>query len=270
MNLTAVRYGVPLAPRTLLGVAEILLVALLAWQAARLVWIILAPPAGPLGLPPAAGAAPRGQSEVLARFDPFFRLADPAGVGTTEAASDLQLYGVRSGGAQASAIIGPPGGTQTLYVIGEQGPDGVTLIEVSQDHVVIRQGAARRRIGFPVASSGGPIAPAAPTAAATPTGGETESGLTGAQLMASLALTPRQNQGRISGYTVTPRGAQGAAALSQAGLQPGDVLLTIDGSELNRERMSELPQILSAATHVDLTFERGGQTLTTRLRMSAP
>jgi len=47
-------------------------------------------------------------------------------------------------------------------------------------------------------------------------------------------------------------------------------LLTIDGSELNRERMSELPQILSAATHVDLTFERGGQTLTTRLRMSAP
>nr|MBW0151039.1 PDZ domain-containing protein [Phenylobacterium sp.] len=59
-------------------------------------------------------------------------------------------------------------------------------------------------------------------------------------------------------------------ALARAGLQPGDVLLTLDGSELSRERMSELPQILSAATQVELTYERGGQTLTTRLRMSAP
>ena len=77
-------------------------------------------------------------------------------------------------------------------------------------------------------------------------------------------------EGRSAGYTITPRGAQGAAILARAGLQPGDVLLTIDGSELNGERMSELPQILATATHVDVTYERGGQVMNTRLRMSAP
>lgn len=269
MNLAAVRHGVSLNPRTLLGAGEIALVALLAWQAARLVWIVAAPAAGPVGAPPAAGLGPTAQTEILARFDPFFRLAGPDVTVAGDQGSDLQLYGIRSGGASASAILGPPGGAQTLYVIGEQGPDGVTLVEVSQDHVVIRQGAARRRLGFSAPSSPGVFAaPQAP--AATPGGGETTSDLTGAQLMAALALTPRLRDGRPAGYTVMPRGAEGAAAVARAGLQPGDVLLTLDGSELSRERMSELPQILSAATQVELTYERGGQTLTTRLRMSAP
>ena len=269
MNLAAVRHGVSLNPRTLLGAGEIALVALLAWQAARLVWIVAAPAAGPVGAPPAAGRGPTAQTEILARFDPFFRLAGPDVTVASDQGADLQLYGIRSGGASASAILGPPGGAQTLYVIGEQGPGGVTLVEVSQDHVVIRQGAARRRLGFPAPSSTGAFA-APQAAAATPGGGETTSDLTGAQLMAALALTPRLRDGRPAGYTVMPRGAEGAAALARAGLQPGDVLLTLDGSELSRERMSELPQILSAATQVELTYERGGQTLTTRLRMSAP
>lgn len=268
VNLAAVRYGVPLAPRTLLGLAEIVLVGLLAWQAARLVWIVLAPAAGPIGAPPRLVQDAQGQTEILSRFDPFYRLAGPQPMGVIDQGGDLQLYGIRSGGAQASAILGPPGGAQTLYMIGQQAPDGVTLVEVSQDHVVILQGATRRRIGFPVASSG--LAAQAAPAAPAPLAGETQADVTGAQLMAALALAPRQREGRISGYTVTPRGAQGAAVLARAGLQAGDVLLTLDGSELNRERMSELPEILAAATHVDLTLERGGQTLTTRLRMSAP
>lgn len=269
MNLAAVRHGVSLNPRTLLGAGEIALVALLAWQAARLVWILLAPASGPVGVPPTVGHSAAGQTEILSRFDPFFRLAGPEMSGAVEQSADLQLYGIRSGGASASAILGPPGGAQTLYVIGEQGPDGITLVEVSQDHVVIRQGAARRRVGFP-APGGASVWTPPQAAAPAPPAAETASDLTGAQLMAALALTPRLREGRPAGYTVTPRGADGAAALARAGLQPGDVLLTLDGSELNRERMSELPQILAAATHVDLTYERGGQTLTTRLRMSAP
>jgi general secretion pathway protein C len=267
VNLAAVRRGVSLNPRTLLGAGEIALVASLAWQAARLVWIVAAPAVGPVGSPPAVAANRGAQTEILSRFDPFYRLAGPD-LAVSDQTTDLQLYGIRSGGASASAILGPPDGAQTLYVIGEQGPGGITLVEVAQDHVVIRQGASRSRIGFPAPGGGGWTAPQA--AASAPTATETSSDLTGAQLMAALALTPRLRDGRPAGYTVTPRGAEGAAALARAGLQPGDVLLTLDGSELNRERMSELPQILAAATHVDLTYERGGQTLTTRLRMSAP
>ncbi|MDP3490377.1 MAG: type II secretion system protein N [Phenylobacterium sp.] len=269
MNLAAVRHGVPVEPRTLLGLAEIGLIALLAWQAARLIWIVAAPAAGPIGVAPLAAVGPAAQTGVLARFDPFFRLAGSEPAAGEAQANDLQLFGIRSGGASASAILGPPGGAQTLYRIGEQGPGGVTLIEVALDHVVIRQGAARRRIGFPV-PGGGSSWTAPPTAAPGAAAAETSSDVTGAQLMAALALTPRLQEGRAAGYTVMPRGGQGAEILARAGLQPGDVLLTLDGSALNRERMSELPQILAAATHVDLTYERGGQTLTTRLRMSAP
>lgn len=267
MNLAAVRHGVALQPRTLLGLVEIALVLLLAVQAARLVWILVAPPSGPLGVAPTSGAGASAQTEILARFDPFFRLGGPTDAPVTTD-SDLQLYGVRTGGASASAILGPPGGAQTLYFIGEQGPDGITLVEVADDHVVVRQGANRRRIGFPTPSSGAyvPPPPSTPAAAAP----EAAPDYTGAQLMAALALAPRMREGRSAGYTVTPRGAQGAAILARAGLQPGDVLLTIDGSELNGERMSELPQILATATHVDVSYERGGQVMNTRLRMSAP
>ncbi|MEH6677421.1 type II secretion system protein N [Phenylobacterium sp.] len=267
MNLAAVRHGVALQPRTLLGLVEIALVLLLAVQAARLVWIVVAPPAGPFGVAPTSGADASAQTEILARFDPFFRLGGPSDAPVTTG-SDLQLYGLRAGGASASAILGPPGGAQTLYFIGEQGPDGITLVEVADDHVVVRQGANRRRIGFPTPSGGAyvPPTPSSPVAAAS----EAAPDYTGAQLMAALALAPRMREGRSAGYTVTPRGAQGAAILARAGLQPGDVLLTIDGSELNGERMSELPQILAAATHVDLSYERGGQVMNTRLRMAAP
>ncbi|MDO8409595.1 MAG: type II secretion system protein N [Phenylobacterium sp.] len=267
MNLAAVRHGVALQPRTILGLVEIALVLLLAVQAARLVWIVVAPPSGPLGVAPTSGAGASAQTEILARFDPFFRLGGPSDAPVTTG-SDLQLYGVRTGGASASAILGPPGGAQTLYFIGEQGPDGITLVEVADDHVVVRQGANRRRIGFP--TPGGSAYAPPPTAATTAQASEAAPGYSGAQLMAALALAPRMREGRSAGYTVTPRGAQGAAILAQAGLQPGDVLLTIDGSELNGERMSELPQILATATHVDVSYERGGQVMNTRLRMSAP
>ncbi len=270
MNLAAVRRGVPLSPRTRLGLAEMALVALLALQAARLIWLVAVPAHGPAGPPGPPAMAPAAQTEILARFDPFFRLAQSDLATGAGPAGDLHLYGVRSGGAAATAILGPPGGAQTLYRIGEQGPDGITLIEVSLDHVVIAQGAARRRIGFPVPAGHGAITAPATQSAAPQTPTEAPPTFTGAQLMAALALTPRLRLGRPVGFTVSPRGAAGAAVLAQAGLQSGDVLLTLDGSELNRERLSELPQILAAATHVDLSYERGGQTLTTRLRMSAP
>ena len=85
-----------------------------------------------------------------------------------------------------------------------------------------------------------------------------------------MTLTPRMQGGRLAGYAVMARGAQGSAILARAGLQPGDVLLAVDGSELNPERVGELADILASAGHVDLRYERGGQVMTTRLRMTAP
>jgi general secretion pathway protein C len=246
---------------------EVALVALLGVQAARLVWALAAPPQGPTAAatPPAARPA---DTAILARFDPFFRGLGEGLVEATDAslAGDLQLYGVRVG-AQPSAILGPPGGKQGLYGLGETLPGGQVLSAVAADHVVLSAGGVRQRLNFPVFAGGALPPPPPPPAAGASDGAAAYSG---AQLAAALALTPRLREGRPAGYVVAPRGVQGAAVLARSGLAPGDVILTVDGSELNRERFSELPAILAAADRVEITYERAGHTLTTTLRMSPP
>ncbi len=268
MNLGARLRGLPVRPRTLLMLTEVALVALLGVQAARFVWALAAPPQGPVAAatPPVARPA---DTAILARFDPFFRGLGEGLVEATDAslAGDLQLYGVRVG-AQPSAILGPPGGEQGLYGLGETLPGGQVLSAVAADHVVLSAGGVRQRLNFPVLA-GGALPPPPPP---PPAGGASDgaAAYSGAQLAAALALTPRLREGRPAGYVVAPRGAQGAAVLARSGLAPGDVILTVDGSELNRERFSELPAILAAADRVEITYERAGQTLTTTLRMSPP
>lgn len=267
MNLGARLRGLPVRPRTLLMLTEVALVALLGVQAARLVWALAAPPQAPAESGPAPSVRPADPA-ILARFDPFFRGLGEGLVEATDAslASDLQLYGVRVG-AQPSAILGPPGGEQALYGLGEALPGGQVLSAVAADHVVLSAGGVRQRLNFPVLAGGALPQPPPPPAGGASDGAAAYSG---AQLAAALALTPRLREGRPAGYVVAPRGAQGAAVLAQSGLAPGDVILTVDGSELNRERFSELPAILAAADRVEITYERAGQTLTTTLRMSPP
>ncbi len=272
MNLPAVIRGVSVRPRTILAVTEVALVVVLGVQAARLAWSLAAPPPGPLGAPATAVRAPTADTDILARFDPFFRLGLTDGAEARAApAGDLQLYGVRAGGpGGGAAILGPPGGEQRLYTVGEQTPGGLTLAAVAEDHVLLGQGAARRRLGFPLPGSIPAAAPPPPPPPSAAAAGETQAAVTGAQLRAAMTLTPRLQGGRPAGYAIMARGAEGVAILARAGLQPGDVLLAVDGSELNPERVGELADILASAGHVDLRNERGGQVMTTRLRMTAP
>lgn len=131
-------------------VAEMILLALLALQCARLFWTLVTP-LGPIGvwstaLPPqpvaqAAAAAPPLD------FDPFFRrAAETATVVVTSL--PLTLHGTREDRAtgRGSAIIGTPDGQQNSYVVGEQIMDGVTLAAVAFDSVTIERGGAREQI----------------------------------------------------------------------------------------------------------------------------
>jgi general secretion pathway protein C len=86
------------------------------------------------------------------------------------------------------------------------------------------------------------------------------------KLLGQAGLLPRMKDGRPDGYRVLARG--GSDVLRAAGLQSGDVLLAVDGVGLTPERISELPQTLSASTEAEVRFERGGQIMTTRVRMA--
>jgi general secretion pathway protein C len=262
--------------RTLLAGLEVVLVVLLALQAARLIWS-LAEPRGAVGASQTLTARPSGATDlsILQRFDPFFRVAAPvAGADGGSSQGDLQLYGVRSDGrGGGSAIIGGPDGRQGSFVVGEEVAPGVILRAVAADHVTLARGGASRRLDFaepsstpppmPASAGVGTLMPPAPPAPAQESAGAVDP----KQFLAAASLTPRTVNGQTSGYRLAGRGK--AEVLARAGLQDGDVLLAVEGSPLNAERLSELPELLAQSQEVELRFERGGQILTTRLRMAA-
>lgn len=125
---------------------EVLLVLLLAAQAARLVWIFAAPAS--VVSPPAKASHPPVDLSVLARFDAFGATRGAVG---GSAIDGFRLFGVRSGGpGGGSAIIAGPDGMQKSYTVGETLADGVTLASVAADHVELSRGGARATLSFPV------------------------------------------------------------------------------------------------------------------------
>ncbi|WP_374467836.1 type II secretion system protein N [Phenylobacterium sp.] len=260
-------------PRTALIALEAVLAVGLAIQAGRLVWLLVTP-LGPFGEAPRPQPATRAIADlsILASFDPFFRVQGAAAAGQATGSSDaVILYGVRAGsGGRGSAILAAGGGPQRSYGVGEEVSPGLVLAVVGADHVILSRGGARQRVGFPVPQPGAAVLPAVSTLSGPSLEGPAASrpgpAIDPQRLLGQTTLVPRMRDGRPSGYTVLPRG--GSDVLRQAGLQQGDVLLAIDGVALTPERVSELPQSLAASTAAEIRFERGGQTLTTRIRMA--
>ena len=126
---------------------ELALLALLAWQCARLVWALVTP-VSPLGdWRHDAGAVAAPSPAIFATFDPFFRLSQTGGP-VIVTGLNLKLFGVRQDRAsgRGSAIIGLPDGRQASYAVGEEILPGVTLSSVAFDNVTIMRGAADEQL----------------------------------------------------------------------------------------------------------------------------
>lgn len=192
---------------------------------------------------PASVSAPPATAPVPAA--PPGPLAAPAVAPPAASPQGLVLRGVAGSGA----IIGYPDGSQRLVAIGREALPGLTLIAVRPNEAVLRGGGAEYRLGF----TGAEAAPAAVDApAATPEAAwrrDTQRYL--------LGMAPRQVNGRISGYTL--RGGASFPALAAAGLRPGDLLLTVNGSELDQERLMDLAATLANSSRTIIEYERGGR-----------
>lgn len=246
-------------------VLECGIAVLLAVQAARIVWAAISP-LGPLGSPAPAVAAPVGVDlAVLARFDPFHRGApDVLGAAPPEAANGLRLYGVRANGASGSAIIAAADGKQAAFALGDTVSPGVTLQAVASDHVVLASGGRRTSLFFPRPTPAAAAGPYAPPPSASP--------VQAAPAAASLPpfLQPRVEDGRVNGLSVLP-GAPGGEMMRDAGIQPGDVLLSVNGTSLSTpEKAAELGSQLAHADGAVVQYERGGQVRSATLKMARP
>ena len=262
---------------TLRSAVELTLVLLLAVQAARLTWVLLAP------LPPAPQPRPDAIASTPAppvTTDFFFR--DAGGiVPPPGAASALYtVYSVRTGVLAGSAILAGADGLQVAYRIGDVLPDGSVLESVQATGVVVRSGATRREIalaegppgavpavattlsgaGLPGANPSGAILPGAIPAAST--------AIDAKQLLQQIGLRPHTDGGRVSGYELQSRGD--GALMRQAGLQAGDILQAVDGNALTPERLGELEQTLTTRGSVALTVLRDGQPRTINLQTRLP
>ncbi|WP_260598673.1 type II secretion system protein N [Sphingomonas endolithica] len=251
-------------PRTnLYSALELLLLAGLAVQCARLLWVIVTP-VGPLGawrpVEPGVAGSP---SAILHGFDPFFRVTGtPAGPAVVTALQ-LTLFGTRIDEAVGggSAIIAGPDGIQQSVAVGAEIIPGVRLKSVAFDHVTIDRGGTSEDLF--IDQSGG-VPPAAPTSGAPAAPGTPPAspgaGVTLAQLQSDIGFIPRVDGGRVSGLVVRAQGS--GAAFRQAGLQDGDVVTVIGGRPVSGpgdlERLA--PQFGNGGT-LSLTVERGTNTL---------
>jgi len=260
--LRSARLRVRLPRLTVYSAAELILLVLIAVQAARLVWTMAAA-TGPVGdwRAQSALAAP-ADSSVLASFDPFFRLNGAAGP-TVVTSLNLKLHGVREDRAtgRGSAIIALPDGRQMSFAVGEEIMPGVTLAAVGFDNVTISRAGAAEQIFLdqsgPAQAIGAPQTMATTTAppppvVAPPTG-------------QPINLQPRTENGRVTGIAVTAGGD--GQAFRAAGFVQGDVIVAING-----QRVSSLEQVRSmigvGGGEVNVMVDRGGQAVPLRVRLN--
>ncbi len=245
----------------LYSAGELVLLAGLAAQTARLLWAIVTP-IGPLGdWRPAQAVVPPEPTELLRTFDPFFRVSGVASGPAVVTSLQLKLFGTRidEATARGSAIIAGPDGVQKSITVGEEIVPGVTLKSVAFDHVTVSRGAAPEDLYLD--QSGATPAPAVAAPVGTPLTatavGTTPGAVPLAQLRSDILFTPRLVGGQLSGLVVRAQGAGGG--FRAAGLRDGDVLLAINGRPVTGAGDFEaLSRDFVRGGALPITVERGG------------
>jgi general secretion pathway protein C len=85
------------------------------------------------------------------------------------------------------------------------------------------------------------------------------------RLMAQASLRPRIQGLGVNGFTVSSAG--NASELRAAGLQAGDVILSVNGTALNSpQAIGALRGQLASAPSAEIQYERNGEMRTTTIR----
>lgn len=268
------------ASRVLPPWVALLLVILIGWQVAKLVWLLFPAPQ-PEALPPVrpatqAAATDSGSSVSIERIVDahlFGALGAeaPVLVAEEDTAPDTQLSLELRGTIAASeenqalAIIAERGGAERVYFIGDAVPGGASLHAVHLDRVLLRRGGRLEALRLPRSeeTARGPGRTAAPPPrAATPLPRASNVReivqQSAAGLMEVIRPQPVFKDGRQQGYRVYPgRQREKFAGL---GLRPGDLVTQINGMALDDPaRGMEIFRGLADASSVTVTVDRNGE-----------
>src|SRR3569623_2261681 len=253
------------------SLAEILLLAVLAVQCARLVWLVETPTT-PLGdWRPAAPGFAGSPSAMLRDFDPFFRLSGGDVRPGVVTSLQLTLFGTRVDEAMGggAAIIAGPDNVQKSVAVGQEIMPGVKLKAVAFDHVTIDRGGATEELYLPQDSASATLSPAASPPPGAPAPPSSAGGVSLSQLRTEIGFIPRVAGGRISGLVVRPQGS--GAAFRQVGLHDGDVVTAIGGRAVTGPGdLDRLAQQYPHGGDLPITAERGNSTVPIVITIASP
>ncbi len=208
------------------------------------------------GAPPPGPVTPAPTMAPVAAPPPAPVAAAPVPVAPPADLTQLRLHGLLASGA----VISTASGGQRLVPVGREALPGFTLVRVEQNHAVFSGAGGEVRLGFDgVATPVGPAGAEAPAPAATGEAAQREE-----TLRYRLGLAPRTANGRVTGYTV--RSNVEMPALARAGIRPGDVIVSVNGSDFDEERLQELAWTMANSSGARFEVERGGQ----RVRLTVP
>ena len=191
----------------------------------------------------------------------------------------LILRGVVSGSydSLSGAIIADPSGKQSFYQLGADLPGGAVLKEVHQRHIVLMRNGSLETLRLPTdeLSSIGDDDTSSREQVDT-TFQSTAPQMTLLEYRDTLLRNPQQladvvrarpyHRNGISGYQINP--GRDAALFSKLGLQPNDVITSVNGINLdNPARGLNVMQTLADQTQVTIEVLRAGipQTMTVDL-----
>jgi len=255
---------------------SVLLAVLIAYYAARLVWLLV--PGAPTMTweppPPAAPAIAADQkTDYRALLDAHLfgqASAEPQPVADDSIdAPDTRLSLVLRATVTdrqnqvAHAIIADSSGREKVYFLKSSVPGGATLHLVHTDRVILNRGGVLEALRLPRENDGSNAGRTARRRTAAARSGSSPTvrqviNQSAATIASIIRPQPYMPGGRLKGYRVYPgRNRQQFAAL---GLRPGDLVTDINGTPLNNPAQGmEIFRGMANSTQVTLTIERNGQ-----------
>ncbi|CAN5177263.1 type II secretion system protein GspC [soil metagenome] len=266
--------------RTLPRWVALLLAIAIAFQLARLVWLLVPTALEDAAAPSAAPARPAETNETIVDVTNivdahFFGKAQPRenvvatpldDVPESNAALSLRGTIAADTPGQAVAIIADSGGSEKVYKIDDALPGGFSLHAVQRDRVILNRGGQLEALLLPREadnpSTAGRYTP--PRQIPTPQPVQQPPSMRDLITENAAALTdiirpqPVFANGKQRGYRIYP--GRKRAAFADLGLKPGDLVTEINGTALDDPASGmEVFRELGDAAQVSLTVERNGE-----------